>query len=141
MSSSTEIRVSRVIDATAHDLYQAFIDPAQHVIWGPTRFENDPRIGGRFHQETDMGDATYIIDGDYPNLIPDRLIAMNWNFFQVMIEIEPDIEGGSRITVTETGPSITETTPGDDFHDAWEQVFTTLETYLLERKSTKEEQK
>ena len=126
--AGTEIRVSRVVDATAHDLYQAFIDPAQHVIWGPTRFENDPRIGGRYHQETDFGDATYIIDGDYPNLIPDRLIAMNWNFFQkgsdditvfeVTIEIEPEVEGGTRITATETGPTITETQPGDEYHQA-----------------------
>jgi hypothetical protein len=59
----------------------------------------------------------------------------------VTIEIEPDVEGGTRITAIETGPSITETTPGDDYHVAWEQVFTALEKYLLERKSTKEEQK
>ena len=139
----SEIRVSRIIDAAAGDIYQAFIDPIQYVIWGPTRFENDPVVGGKFHQETDIGGNTYVILGDYSNLVPDRLIAMNWNFLkkgsneisqlEVRIEITPEVEGGTRITATETGASITSTEPGDDLHEAWEQVFSALDTFLQER--------
>lgn len=90
-----------------------------------------------------MGGNTYVVFGDYSNLVPDRLIAMHWNFFQkgnheisqfeVSIEIEPGVDGGTRITATETGPSITETESGDELHEAWEQVFTALDTYLHER--------
>lgn len=140
---SAAIVVSKVIDASAGDIYQAFIDPVQHVAWGPTRFENDPVIGGKFHQETDTGGNTYVVLGDYSNLVPDRTIAMNWNFFQkgsheisqfeVTIDIESEVDGGTRITATETGPSITKTEPADELHEAWEQVFTALDTYLQER--------
>jgi uncharacterized protein YndB with AHSA1/START domain len=140
---SATVIVSRVIDAPASDLYQTFIDPVQHVAWGPTRFRNDPVPGGTFRQETDMNDSTYIIDGDYRELVPDRLIAMNWGFheqgvdqvdrFEVTIAFEPGVDGGTRVTATETGPSITQTAPGDGYHEAWEQVFTALEQYLADR--------
>jgi uncharacterized protein YndB with AHSA1/START domain len=140
---SAKVIVSRVIDSQASDLYQAFIDPAQYVVWGPTRFSNNPVPGGTFHQETDMNDRTYIIDGDYRQLIPDRLIAMNWRFseqgsdqvdrFEVEIAFEPGVEGGTRVTATESGPSITQTAPGDGYHEAWEQVFTALEQFVAAR--------
>ncbi|MEJ7837990.1 MAG: SRPBCC family protein [Thermomicrobiales bacterium] len=141
--TDTEIVVSQVLHATAGEVYQAFIDPAQYVIWGPTRFDNDPWIGGSFRQETDTDGFTSVVEGSYQHLIPDELIAMNWRFFRlgsddiakvtVSITIEPGVDSGTRITARESGPSISSTEPGDPYHQAWDKVFDALQTYLGKR--------
>ena len=73
------VSVTRVIDAPAEVVYAAWTDPATMQRWMARHVEADVRVGGRYRNEVDAGEAgTFVHTGEYLVLEPGRRIVQTF---------------------------------------------------------------
>jgi len=86
-TTTPHITLHRVIPATPHEVYRAWLEPNLLQRWlAPgdllvTRIEVDERVGGKFRvwQGTNDGDAGGF-ECEFLELVPDTRIAFRWGF-------------------------------------------------------------
>jgi uncharacterized protein YndB with AHSA1/START domain len=109
--SSPEHAVSivRVIDAPAEAVYAAWTDPAIMERWMARKVEADVRVGGRYRNEVDAGEAgTFVHTGEYLVLEPGRRIVQT--FGGEGVEASPYRDEFLEVTLRPLGPERTELT-------------------------------
>jgi uncharacterized protein YndB with AHSA1/START domain len=109
------IEIVRVIDAPVDEVYAAWTDPAVMSRWMARSVDADVRVGGRYRNELDAGEAgTFVHTGEYLVLEPGRRIVQTFG-----------VEGGAEspfrderleVTLRPLGPKQTELT----FRDGWD---------------------
>lgn len=108
--SGVPVTVSGTVRAAPGEVFAAWTTPETMRRWGVTDFTNDPRAGGRYRQETRVGDAVHVVSGEYREWEPGRRLVMTWNYAGpgtqpshalVTVELEDDGAGCTRVTVTE----------------------------------------
>jgi uncharacterized protein YndB with AHSA1/START domain len=68
-----------VIDAPTEAVYAAWTDPAIMQRWMARKVEADVRVGGRYRNEVDPGEAgTFVHSGEYLALEPGRRIVQTF---------------------------------------------------------------
>jgi uncharacterized protein YndB with AHSA1/START domain len=112
------VRRERVLPASAHAVYRAWLDPAILQRWlAPgslegVRAEVDERAGGRYRiSQTDSDQPVGGFDAQLLELVPDRRIVWRWGFvgpdrdagpvFDSLLTVTLDEtpEGGTRLTL------------------------------------------
>ena len=86
-TATPQIRLHRVIPASRHEVYRAWLEPDVLRRWlapgdaGVTRIEVDERVGGHFRvwQGTDAGDIGGF-ECEILELIPDTRLVFRWGF-------------------------------------------------------------
>jgi uncharacterized protein YndB with AHSA1/START domain len=77
--SEHAVSVTRVIDAPAEAVYAAWSDPAIMERWMARKVDADVRVGGRYRNEVDAGEAgTFVHTGEYLVLEPGRRIVQTF---------------------------------------------------------------
>ena len=106
------VSVTRVIDAPAEAVYAAWTDPAIMQRWMARKVEADVRVGGRYRNEVDAGEAgTFVHTGEYLVLDPGRRIVQT---FGVESEAEsPYRDERLEVTLRPLEPGRTELTLSD----------------------------
>ena len=104
------VTVSAVVRASPDAVFSAWTTPETMRRWGVTEFTNEPRAGGRYRQETRMGDDVHVVSGEYRAWVPGRRLVMTWEYAGpgsvpshalVTVDLRDDGAGGTRVTVTE----------------------------------------
>lgn len=135
------IEVSRVIDAPAERIYEAFLDADALAKFSPpagytaTYDRADGEVGGRFRGTFTSLDKTeeHSFGGTYKELVPHERIVQTDSFetdapemggeMTVTITLE-EAEGGTRVTVRQEG--IPEPIPEEDAQAGWTQSLENL---------------
>jgi uncharacterized protein YndB with AHSA1/START domain len=103
------VSVTRVIDAPAEALYAAWTDPATMERWMARKVEADVRVGGRYRNEVDAGEAgTFVHTGEYLALDPGRRIVQTFGVESA--EENPYRDEYLEVTLRPVGPERTELT-------------------------------
>lgn len=156
-NSISDELVSQIhIAATPERVFQALIDPRQVVQWwggkGPgqsyrcTRFENDPRVGGKWSTVGTTGESgTFEVFGEYLEVDPPRLLAYTWTASwtgavttTVRWELEPSAEG-TLVTIRHTGlakhPELAQ------YYRGWPMILNWLQAFLQSGETAEMRQK
>jgi len=103
------VSVTRVIDAPAEAVYAAWTDPTIMQRWMARKVEADVRVGGRYRNEVDAGEAgTFVHTGEYLVLEPGRRIVQT--FGGEGGDESPYRDEHLEITLRSLGPERTELT-------------------------------
>jgi uncharacterized protein YndB with AHSA1/START domain len=110
-SAGVPVTVCAVVRAAPETVFAAWTTPESMRRWGVTEFANDPRAGGRYRQETRMGDDVHVVSGEYREWAPGRRLVMTWDYTGpgaepshalVTVDLRDDGAGGTQVTVTES---------------------------------------
>lgn len=108
-----QARVERTLSAPPERVFEAWTDPAILRRWYcpnpdlPLEVTADARVGGRYR--VDMGGGRFVAEGEYTELVPDRVVAFTWRWTTsddvsaVRVELSPTPEGGTRLVLVHTG--------------------------------------
>ncbi|MGH8529784.1 MAG: SRPBCC family protein [Nevskiales bacterium] len=81
---ANEVHITRRLDASPDEVYDAWLDPESVAEWmipsagGRTEAKLDPRVGGRFQIDMFGETETYPHHGEYLRLERPRLIEFSW---------------------------------------------------------------
>jgi uncharacterized protein YndB with AHSA1/START domain len=138
MTNPPRITLHRIIPATPHEVYRAWLEPDLLRRWlAPgelqvTRIEVDEREGGSFRvwQGTDEVEAGGF-EGEFLELVPDTRIVLRWGFVGPERTAGPVFDSVLSITLADALDGATFLTLVhehlDALHDAMPQVFEQVE--------------
>src|SRR3954447_26797788 len=110
------VSVTRVIDAPAEAVYAAWTDPTIMQRWMARKVEADVRIGGRYRNEVDAGEArTFVHTGEYLVLETGRRILQTFGVDSA--EESPNRDERLDVTLCPLAPGRSELT----LTDSWER--------------------
>ncbi|HET9496593.1 MAG TPA: SRPBCC domain-containing protein [Chloroflexia bacterium] len=121
-------RFDEVVQAAPEEVYRFFTAPAAMRVWLCDTAEADPRVGGRLYLWWNRG---YYSAGTYTELVPGERVAFTWRGpddpapSQVRVELAPDAEGSTRISIAHEGEASGE---WGGWQDALENLKSAVET-------------
>ena len=116
-SEHATFTIERTYGAAPERVFAAWADPQIKYRWfgppdGPNnRIDMDFRVGGHERFEAGVGDATYIYDALYQDIVENRRIVYTYEMYRdedrmsvcvSTVELEPS-EDGTKLTYTEQG--------------------------------------
>lgn len=137
------LTVVRTIPATPHDVFNAWTQQELLQRWWVDSASTDPRVGGRFRQETRDAAGEHVVSGVYREFEPDRHLAMTWKYEGaletgadeklVTIDLRERDGGRTEVRVTEDPVKAADRA---DAEAAWGAALGALEELLGERRGT-----
>ncbi|MGQ0841399.1 SRPBCC family protein [Actinokineospora sp.] len=146
---SIDLRVDRLIDATPHEVFDAFVDPEAHPYWysDPTvpgyivESECDVRVGGTWvsawgpNRDKLMREVCVFQAVDRPNrlLMTTSTEKTDGSVLETTVEVTfVEEDGKTRMTVLQSGFASTEIR--DELAAGWPEILVLMESYLRDRK-------
>lgn len=130
--SEIKLVINKHIQAPVEKVYAAWTDPEIMKQWfapgeGMTapKAETDPRVGGAYliHMHDADSGSDHIVSGKYEEVVPNKKLVFDWKWkdgvdrTQVTIELKPQDNGGTLLTLTHRGFSQQEF--ADKHNEGW----------------------
>jgi uncharacterized protein YndB with AHSA1/START domain len=145
--SAAEYRTTRIVEATAEEVFNAWVDP--EVLsrwWGPgdmtAEVELDPRPGGAYRfvmTDPEPGSRSVVVLGTYRTVEPPRRLQFTWRWESgspdaveslVTVELEPL---GDRTELTLIHGGFPDETVAAPYRSGWDRTLPGLEALLARR--------
>jgi uncharacterized protein YndB with AHSA1/START domain len=139
-NSRDSVRVVRRFAASPEEVFAAWTRPALLERWAVDAASTDPRVGGRFRQETRSAEGLHVVSGEYREFVPNRRLLMTWNHegpasapdkteALVTVDLREAGRAATELTVTEEPVAPDQR---DDANAAWTGALDALEALLAD---------
>lgn len=134
-----ELTVSRTIDATAEEVFDAWIDPAKFRAWlGAQRLITDPVVDGLFYVDLGHEGRVYHHYGRFLRIERPRLIEKTWvsegtRGLESVVSLGFEARGDrTELTIRHTG--LPDDEGGRNHQEGWSSALEQLATHLAARR-------